>query len=501
MRIIDTLLKHLEGESPETIINNVKKIKTKLKKYRIDGLKGSGELGLENLVFKVLRRNGYIQKLYSEPIKLIDNKLSLKEAELSSPLETTIVGSKFGAVRPGLDTKKPHSGVDLKASTGTPIYSPDNGLVVKSDMVGNNGGCGGSLFIKHKDGFESRFCHCSDILVKVGDSVKKGQKVALSGGGKNDRGRGFSTGAHLHYTLVKDGVLVDPMNFIGSFTPMKALTKMTTSVDGTIKKIMTILKKPEYKDVELEKLKEKKKDIKILEDLTKIINEKKELKFSRNNSFDESVLIIQKILKVLGYADDDFKINGIYDLNTQQVVKEFQTDNDLSSTGTLNTEDLKVIYFLVLASELQQAEFDKIELDKVDEFSNPDLLIYQEILTNLGAPISKENLRFLYALRNSFTDTKAKNNPFNVKFNLIEDPKMTDYNKTETKNYSSPEFGIKATIKTLKQPRYKCIVDSLKIQETADGIARCEILQNIGIQDEILELLKNENLIPIKISN
>jgi hypothetical protein len=39
MRIIDTLLKHLEGESPETIINNVKKIKTKLKKYRIDGLK------------------------------------------------------------------------------------------------------------------------------------------------------------------------------------------------------------------------------------------------------------------------------------------------------------------------------------------------------------------------------------------------------------------------------------------------------------------------------
>jgi hypothetical protein len=41
----------------------------------------------------------------------------------------------------------------------------------------------------------------------------------------------------------------------------------------------------------------------------------------------------------------------------------------------------------------------------------------------------------------------------------------------------------------------------LKIQETADGIARCEILQNIGIQDEILELLKNENLIPIKISN
>jgi peptidoglycan hydrolase-like protein with peptidoglycan-binding domain/biotin carboxyl carrier protein len=501
MRIIDTLLKHLKGESPKTIVDNVKKIKTKLKKYRVDGLKGSGELGLENLVFKVLRRNGYIQKLYSEPIKFIDTKLSLKEAELSSPLENTIVGAKFGVVRPGLDKKKPHSGVDLKASTGTPIYSPDNGLVVKSDMVGDNGGCGGTLYIKHKNGFESRFCHCSDILVKNGDSVKKGQKVGLTGGGKNDRGRGFSTGAHLHYTLVKDGVLVDPMNFIGSFTPMKTITKMTTSVDGTIKKIMDILKKPEYQDIELSKLKEKKKDIKILEDLTKIINQKNQFKFFRNNSFNEDVVLIQKILKVLGYSDEEFKINGIYDLNTQEIVKEFQNDNNLDPNGIINTEDLKVLYFLVLANELQQSEFEKIKIDKVDEFSIPDLLVYQEILTNLGAPISKENLRFLYALRNSFTDTKAKNNPFNVKFNLVDDPKMSNYNNTNTKNYSSPEYGIKATIKTLKQPRYKCIVDSLKIQESAEVIARCEILQSIGIQDEILDLLKNENLIPVKISN
>ena len=78
---------------------------------------------------------------------------------------------------------------------------------------------------------------------------------------------------------------------------------------------------------------------------------------------------------------------------------------------------------------------------------------------------------------------------------------MSNYNNTDTKNYSSPEYGIKATIKTLKQPRYKCIVDSLKIQESAEVIARCEILQSIGIQDEILDLLKNENLIPVKISN
>jgi len=79
MRIIDNLIKHLEGEDIETIRNGVKVIKDKLKKYRISGLDKSGELGVENLVFKVLRRNGYIEKLYNTPTKVIDKKLSLDE--------------------------------------------------------------------------------------------------------------------------------------------------------------------------------------------------------------------------------------------------------------------------------------------------------------------------------------------------------------------------------------------------------------------------------------
>jgi predicted nucleotidyltransferase len=81
MRIIDNLIKHLEGESIEEINNNIKVIKNKLKKYRVSGLNKSGELGLENLVFKVLRRNGYIEKLYNTPTKVIDKKLSLAEKE------------------------------------------------------------------------------------------------------------------------------------------------------------------------------------------------------------------------------------------------------------------------------------------------------------------------------------------------------------------------------------------------------------------------------------
>jgi hypothetical protein len=79
MRLIDNLIKNLEGEDIETIRNGVKVIKDKLKKYRLSGLNKEGELGLENLVFKVLRRNGYIEKLYNIPIEMIDKKLSLSE--------------------------------------------------------------------------------------------------------------------------------------------------------------------------------------------------------------------------------------------------------------------------------------------------------------------------------------------------------------------------------------------------------------------------------------
>lgn len=79
MRIIDGVIENIENESPNEIKNIIKKYKEKLKKYRLCGLEKGGEMSTENLVFKVLRRNGYIEKLYNIPTKLIDKKLSLDE--------------------------------------------------------------------------------------------------------------------------------------------------------------------------------------------------------------------------------------------------------------------------------------------------------------------------------------------------------------------------------------------------------------------------------------
>ena len=79
MRIIDGVVDNIDDESPDVIRSIVKKYKTKLKNFRNCGLEKNGEMSVENLVFKLLRRNGYIEKLYNLPTEIIDKKLSMKQ--------------------------------------------------------------------------------------------------------------------------------------------------------------------------------------------------------------------------------------------------------------------------------------------------------------------------------------------------------------------------------------------------------------------------------------
>jgi predicted nucleotidyltransferase len=79
MDIIDGLIENASDETLDDAKKMIKKHKDKLKKYRTCGLEKQGEYSDENLVFKVLRRNGYIEKLYDFENKYSDKKLSLKE--------------------------------------------------------------------------------------------------------------------------------------------------------------------------------------------------------------------------------------------------------------------------------------------------------------------------------------------------------------------------------------------------------------------------------------
>lgn len=97
----------------------------------------------------------------------------------------------------------PHKGVDFSMPIGTPIIAPADGVVVKVSYQA--GGAGRYVMLRHGREYQTVYMHLSRPLVKPGQSVKKGQRIALSGN------TGRSTGPHLHYEFHINGVAVNPM--------------------------------------------------------------------------------------------------------------------------------------------------------------------------------------------------------------------------------------------------------------------------------------------------
>jgi murein DD-endopeptidase MepM/ murein hydrolase activator NlpD len=102
---------------------------------------------------------------------------------------------------------EPHPGIDIAAAAGTPIRAPAPGVV---DRVGRDAYYGLLVVVKHRFGFESRYGHCSQVLVAAGDNVQRGQTIALVGSS------GRSSAPHLHYEILRDGKAVDPKDFLST---------------------------------------------------------------------------------------------------------------------------------------------------------------------------------------------------------------------------------------------------------------------------------------------
>ena len=101
-----------------------------------------------------------------------------------------------------------HSGVDLKADSGTRVVSIADGEVFKSDDTSDPNGYGGQILIKHLlDGkpYYSKYAHLRKRYVRVGETVTAGEKIGESGGGPNDPNKGRSTGPHLHFEILDGG--------------------------------------------------------------------------------------------------------------------------------------------------------------------------------------------------------------------------------------------------------------------------------------------------------
>ena len=103
--------------------------------------------------------------------------------------------------RYGMRNGKMHNGADIAVAVGTPVKSPWRGTV--SETYTNSAG-GKQVIINHPNGYRTGYAHLSEYRVSAGQKVRRGQVIALSGN------TGGSTGPHLHFTLRKDGELINP---------------------------------------------------------------------------------------------------------------------------------------------------------------------------------------------------------------------------------------------------------------------------------------------------
>ncbi|HEX5385107.1 MAG TPA: M23 family metallopeptidase [Gemmatimonadales bacterium] len=117
------------------------------------------------------------------------------------------LSSAFSSMRehPILHVARPHEGIDVSAPMGSPIEAPAAGTVVSE---GYENGYGNTLVINHGYGIETRYAHASRILVKVGQHVHRGERIALVGN------TGLATGPHLHYEVHVNGRPVNPLRYV-----------------------------------------------------------------------------------------------------------------------------------------------------------------------------------------------------------------------------------------------------------------------------------------------
>lgn len=99
-----------------------------------------------------------------------------------------------------------HKGVDFAGATGSSVMAVAAGVVT---WAGERTGYGYLVEINHGDGYVTRYAHNERTLVKVGETVKRGDAVALMGS------TGRSTGPHVHFEVLRNGRQVDPLSFIG----------------------------------------------------------------------------------------------------------------------------------------------------------------------------------------------------------------------------------------------------------------------------------------------
>ncbi|MBW8190536.1 M23 family metallopeptidase [Neiella marina] len=150
---------------------------------------------------------------YQGRLAQVQHKIQLRQQMLTkipngNPMEYRRVSSQFGSRKHPISFKRHrHTGVDLRADKGQPIYATADGYVQQA-RDNYDRGYGNMVTLSHQMGFDTRYAHMNSVAVKYGQFVRKGELVGYCGNS------GDSTASHLHYEVRFLGNAIDPKPFM-----------------------------------------------------------------------------------------------------------------------------------------------------------------------------------------------------------------------------------------------------------------------------------------------
>jgi murein DD-endopeptidase MepM/ murein hydrolase activator NlpD len=218
--LADTLTRISQRDARIRVLANLEPIDPQVQAAGIGGPAGITSLGLAGMT-GVARRSAEVRidlsalirraNLLASSFKEAADSLAYHSVRLSAtpsimPTQGWL-SSAFSSMRahPILHYARPHEGIDVTAPMGSPIEAPAAGVV--SDARWKSG-YGNTVTIDHGFGIETRFAHASKLLVRTGQKVSRGQRIALVGNS------GLATGPHLHYEVHVKGRPVDPLKYV-----------------------------------------------------------------------------------------------------------------------------------------------------------------------------------------------------------------------------------------------------------------------------------------------
>ena len=138
---------------------------------------------------------------------ILGRQLSAQIKPSGRPVREGYISSYFGErMDPFNGEQAMHKGVDFATDAGADVLAVASGIVT---WAGPREGYGNLIEINHGNGYTTRYAHNAQTVVAVGDTVQRGQAIAVVGS------TGRSTGPHVHFEVLRDGQQIDPMAYVG----------------------------------------------------------------------------------------------------------------------------------------------------------------------------------------------------------------------------------------------------------------------------------------------